>query len=590
MIRSTFFNCFWGFTCLMASNSVLGQDVEALNNANRSLSWKEAVSIYQSLDVQHETAKLFEQGPTDIGKPLHLFVISTDQVFDPVEIRNQGKVILLINNGIHPGEPDGIDASVRLAQNILQGKNKLPSNVVLCIIPVYNIDGSLNSGCCTRANQNGPENQGFRGYARNLDLNREFIKCDSENAKSFTKIFRQWDPDVFIDTHVSNGADYQHVMTLISTQHNKLGGEAGAFIKNTMTPALFANMAKRGFPMAPYVNTRKYDSPPENGIYGFMETPRYASGYTALFNSLGFVTETHMLKPFPMRVSSTLALLEEFIRFSSDHAEKILDVRKATRLQFLNAETHVLDWKADTTQTAMIPFKGFEHYYQTSPVTGVDQLYYDRKKPFEKKIPFWDQYAPTLTVTVPSYYVLPQAWREVADRMRLNKVQMFRLTKDTVLELDSYVLGTFKTNSKPYEGHFVHSETEVRSEKIPVQLYAGDYFIPTNQNAMRYIVETMEPQAPDSWFSWGFFDSVLQQKEWFSGYVFDGMAAQILQKDPGLKSRFEAKRNAEPEFAKSAFEQLYFIYKNSEWFEDLYRFPIYKLPKGGHPQLFNWLK
>jgi hypothetical protein len=217
-------------------------------------------------------------------------------------------------------------------------------------------------------------------------------------------------------------------------------------------------------------------------------------------------------------------------------------------------------------------------------------LYYDRKKPFEKKIPFWDQYAPTLTVTVPSYYVLPQAWREVADRMRLNKVQMFRLTKDTVLELDSYVLGTFKTNSKPYEGHFVHSETEVRSEKIPVQLYAGDYFIPTNQNAMRYIVETMEPQAPDSWFSWGFFDSVLQQKEWFSGYVFDGMAAQILQKDPGLKSRFEAKRNAEPEFAKSAFEQLYFIYKNSEWFEDLYRFPIYKLPKGGHPQLFNWLK
>ncbi|MFM7903503.1 MAG: M14 family zinc carboxypeptidase, partial [Bacteroidota bacterium] len=200
-------------------------------------------------DVENKSAQLIEAGLTDVGKPLHLFVLSKDGIFDPVIAKRKGKTVLMILNGIHPGEPDGIDASIRLSQNLLSGKTELPSNVIICIIPIYNIDGSLNNRCCTRANQNGPINQGFRGNARNLDLNRDFIKCDSENAKSFTKIFRDWDPDVFVDTHVSNGADYQHVMTLISTQHNKLGGASGEFMKKQMTPALFVAMEKRGFPM-----------------------------------------------------------------------------------------------------------------------------------------------------------------------------------------------------------------------------------------------------------------------------------------------------------------------------------------------------
>ena len=160
--------------------------------------------------------------------------------------------------------------------------------------------------------------------------------------------------------------------------------------------------------------------------------------------------------------------------------------------------------------------------------------------------------------------------------IKLNKIEFKRLSRDTVIELSTYSIGNYKTGSKPYEGHYVHSETEIVEDNKRVRLYAGDYIIPTDQDAIRYIVETLEPNAPDSWFSWGFFDSILQQKEWFSAYVFDDMATIILANNPELKSRFDVKKLTEPDFAKSSFEQLYFIYKNSEWFEDLNRYPVYK--------------
>lgn len=116
------------------------------------------------------------------------------------------KRIILINNGIHPGEPDGIDASMLLARDIVTNKVKLPDNVVLAFIPVYNIGGCLNRSAFYRVDQNGPEEFGFRGNSQNLDLNRDFIKSDSKEARSFAEIFHLTDPDIFLDNHVSNGS------------------------------------------------------------------------------------------------------------------------------------------------------------------------------------------------------------------------------------------------------------------------------------------------------------------------------------------------------------------------------------------------
>jgi len=157
-------------------------------------------------------------------------------------IRKQDKRVLLINNGIHPGEPEGIDASMMLARDLLKG-NKIPANVVICIIPLYNIDGSHNRTSTSRANQNGPLAYGFRGNSRNLDLNRDFIKTDSKNSASFQQIFNTWNPEVFVDTHTSNGSDYQYTMTLIPTQKDKLNQVLSTYLTGQMVPSLYKEMA-----------------------------------------------------------------------------------------------------------------------------------------------------------------------------------------------------------------------------------------------------------------------------------------------------------------------------------------------------------
>src|SRR5690606_18846330 len=145
-----------------------------------------------------------------------------------------------------------------------------------------------------RVDQNGPAEFGSRGNAQNLDLNRDYIKADSKNARSFTEIFHDLDPDVFVDNHVSNGADYQHVMSLLTSQHNKLGGEMGKFLKQVFEPALYESMRYKGYDLSPYVNV--WGKTPDNGWIEYFDSPRYSSGFGTLWSTFCFVPETHMLK------------------------------------------------------------------------------------------------------------------------------------------------------------------------------------------------------------------------------------------------------------------------------------------------------
>lgn len=224
------------------------------SGGSESPTYPQIIRWWKGLAAAYPTVQMREMGSTDAGYPLHLILISIDKRFDIKAIKAKKKNIIFINNGIHPGEPDGIDASMLLVRDIVQGKYALPSTIVLAFIPVYNIGGALNRSTNYRIDQNGPVEKGFRGNAQNLDLNRDFIKMDSKNAASFSKIFRLLDPDIFVDNHVSNGADYQHVMTLLVSQHNKLGGMMGSFMHKTFEPGLYPLMKEKGFDMVPYVN------------------------------------------------------------------------------------------------------------------------------------------------------------------------------------------------------------------------------------------------------------------------------------------------------------------------------------------------
>ena len=543
---------------------------------NQTYTYTEIIKQYKQIDAKHSQAKMIEFGKTDGGSPLHLFLISASGNFSIDNHRKNKGCFLLINNGIHPGEPDGIDASVLLAKNLLNGEIVLPVNVMIGIIPVYNVDGALNRGCCSRVNQDGPEQYGFRGNARNLDLNRDFIKCDSENAKAFNKMFTTYDPDVFIDTHTSNGADYTYTLTLIATQKDKLNRHLSSYMQTEFLPLLYAGMKTVNIPIVPYVET--FGETPESGLVGFLETPRYASGYATLFNSLSFISETHMLKPFPQRVEATYEFLKRILELTSLQSEKISKARAEAKKDCATKTNFDIEWKLDTTQVDSIWFEGYAAKHKTSEVTGLNRLYYDRDNPIHIKIPYYNTYASSLTINKPSYYIIPQAWKQVIDLLQQNGVKTTILKNDTLINAEVYYITDYKSRERPYEGHYLHSNVKVKKENQLLQFYKGDVLIECNQTCNRYIVETLEPQAVDSYFAWNFFDSILQQKEWFSDYVFEEKAIEILKNDKELKNDFEQRKLQDSSFAKNHWSMLYYIYQHSPYYEKTHnRYPVVRV-------------
>ncbi|WNJ21293.1 M14 family metallopeptidase [Pontibacter sp. G13] len=563
-----------GLVLDMSLNSEWTTPYEA-SDKMASATYEEAIDYYQRLSEAYPEISLLEGGKTDVGRPLHLVVIDGDGFNDPQEVAEAGKVVLFINNGIHPGEPCGIDASMMLARDLVQEKafNDLLKHVTVVLVPIYNVGGSLNRGCCSRANQVGPEAYGFRGNARNLDLNRDFIKADSKNAKAFTAFFQAWKPHLFIDTHTTNGADYQATMTYLPSHPDKLGPQTGPYMQNELIPAMEKWMSKTPYILSPYVNS--VGSTPDDGIAAFLDAPRYSSGYAALSYSMGFTTEAHMLKSFEDRVSATYSFLEGMIRHAHKNASDLRNAVEADRQAAASQKLFAVDWELDQTDSVMIDFKGFEAKYKPSEVTGQPRLYYDRSAPYTKPIPYYHRFAAKAEVETPDAYLIPQVYSEVIERLEMNGVELKQIAVDTVLDVEVYRIEDVNTLNFPWEGHYFHRNVVVSKDFVSLPFYAGDYVAFTNQTTNPYLVHTLEPFSTDAFFRWNFFDAILMRKEYFSPYVFEDEAAAMLSENVELKQAFEALKAQDSVFAAQPRMQLNYLYEHSEHYEQSYnRYPV----------------
>ncbi|MDW3190901.1 MAG: M14 family zinc carboxypeptidase [Cytophagales bacterium] len=550
-----------------------------LSEFTETATYEEAMAFYRALADEYEAVTISEHGLTDIGLPLHVVLINTGDEKTPADLQQSGKAVWLINNAIHPGEPDGVSASQMFARNLVENKKKYRKaldKVAIAIIPFYNLGGVLNRNSTTRVNQNGPDEYGFRGNARHYDLNRDFIKSDTRNAQSFMEIFQLYDPDLFLDTHVSNGSDYQHVMTLVNSQKDKMGGALGKYIQEVFLPDSFEGMKERGFDAVPYVNA--WGQTPDKGWTQFIDWPRYSTGYAALFHTMGHMSETHMLKSFKSRVESTYALMETMLTFLDEKGEELIKLREATKRSISNQKEFEISWTVDTSRHSMIEFSGYEPTYVASEISGLMRLKYDRTMPFTKEVPFKDHYVANKVITAPEFYLIPQQWRRVLKRLELNQIEMTRLQNDSTILVEAYMIEDYQTARNAYEGHYRHYGVKVAPKEMQLKFRKGDYLVPVNQWRNRYIVETLEPEAPDSFFAWNFFDAILQQKEHFSSYVFEDHALQILKEHPEIKQSLEAAKQENPTLAESANAQLEFIYRRSDHWEPEYlRYPIFRV-------------
>jgi hypothetical protein len=544
-------------------------------NGNQSANYQETIKYYTLLAHDFPTIKMQEMGLTDSGYPLHMITFNPDKQFDFNTIK-KNKAVILLNNGIHAGEPDGIDATMQLFRDLALGKIKAPKNTVIVTIPVYNIGGALNRNSTTRANQDGPEEYGFRGNARNYDLNRDLIKSDTRNTKSFIEIFHKTNPDVFIDNHVSNGSDYQYKLTYIMTQHNKLGTILGDYLNNEMMPALVKDLQKKNLETTPYVNA--FEETPDNGFIQFSDSPRYTTGYTSLFNTIGFVVETHMLKNYADRVKATYEYMTSTIDFTDANYKRIKEMRLKNEAQYAPKKTYTIKWEIDSTKMTTFTFLGYEATHKKSDATTGNRLFYDRTKPYKKDIPYIKEFKSVKDITVPTAYIIPKGYWNVIDLLKSNGVAYTQIKNDTIIEVESYRIADFRTVNSAYEGHYLHRNTKVTSQITKVSFHKGDYIFKTQQKAIKYLLETLEPEGVDSFFNWNFFDTILQQKEGYSEYVFEDTAAKLLKDNPKLKAELEQAKLNDPKLAKDPEAQLDWVYKHSAYYEKAHmQYPVYRV-------------
>lgn len=547
-------------------------------NGTTTPTWAEAIGEFRELADTRSGATLAVLGTDDNGQPIHLFILHDGTAPDPDSLRAAGKRILWITNGIHAGEPDGVNASLLLARALLDSDQYmgLLANTAVCIVPVYNVSGALQRNSHTRANQNGPEEYGFRANARNLDLNRDFIKADSRNTRDLLVALEHWDPDIYLETHVSNGADHQYVMELLTTHPDRLNWALFEFLETRLKPELELWMERRGILMCPYFETVK-DSP-EQGLEGFLDGPRYSSGHAGLRNRIGILSETHMLKPFADRVNATFQLMLGTLAMMDGNGDRITQFREWSKTSVARSTSFGFNFTLDTTQVELLPWKGYRAGYKPSEVSGLPRWYYDRTRPTDTVVSWMDRFTPSFTIDKPKAYLIPQAWHEVIERLKLDGVPMEVIKERTTLDVELQRIVDYRTVSSPYEGRYLHYNITTETEKGRLEAQAGDVLVPMGHPTDRLVMEILEPRASDSYFAWGFFDSVLQQKEYFSSYVFEDIAADMLKSDPALRKDLEKRKASDPAFASDSRAQLYFIYQRSPHYEPGHKlYPVGRL-------------
>jgi hypothetical protein len=547
-------------------------------NHTQSPSYDECIAFYRALEKTNKIVRVLEAGPSDTDRPIYVVVIDKDGLRTADRIRQKGRAILMINNGIHPGEPEGIEASMMLAEHLAKDRQdqRLLDSVSMVIIPVYNVGGALFRNSHTRANQNGPSVYGFRGNRNYLDLNRDFIKCDSRNAETFTRLYQTWDPDVFIDTHTSNGADYSYNNTLLPSQKDKLDPGIKSLLYGSMIPYLFREMEKQGDPLTHYVHP--LEKTPEQGIAGFMDSPRYSSGYAALHHAMPFLIETHMIKDYGTRLASTYRLLDIALLYMANHAHEIRHRRKLAFLDDQKKDSFCISWKQDLSICDSMDFRGYESEIVHYPVLDLDMHHYDTNRPYLRKIPLFDHFREEIRVARPEFYLIPQAYEDVIERLAWNGIEMQRLEKDTLVEAEFYEISDLNTPARAYENHHLHSQVRLSPRRMSYPYLKGDYLISTRQRKVRFLMEVLEPQATDSYFAWNFFDAILQRKEYFSDYLFAPVAEELLKKDPQLRQEFQERLKKDPDFATSPSKKLAFVYERSAWSEPFYRiYPVARI-------------
>lgn len=534
------------------------------------------IQYCKTLDSLSESITYKTFGKSPRGNELPLLILDKDGYSDPSKIHSTGRLIVLIQACIHPGECEGKDAGILLFRNFIlpekKGNLQTPDAKILdkisvVLIPVFNVDGLQRFGPFNRINQNGPKETGWRTTSQNLNLNRDYLKADTPEMQAWLSLFNQWIPDFFIDSHTTDGADYQYVLTYGMELNSSLDANLTRFCREKFIPEMEKTMRNIQEPVFPYVSFRNWHDP-RSGLISEVSPPMLSQSYTANRNRPGLLIETHMLKPYRQRVTATYDCFLTSLQILSENKPTYqLLVRSADQTLSSGSfpwNEFPLTYKTSMADSIMTDFLGFEYSVERSDLTGGDWFHYT-DKPITFRLPLFSSAKPEKVVRLPLAYIIPPEWETVIQRLKLHGIKMQYLVSPANLKVSTCRFTNPKWQQNPYEGrHPLINITYTEAEE-PTTFPAGSAVIETCQPAARIIAHLLEPDGNGSFLYWGFFDPVFEQKEYGESYVIERLAREMIQADPSLKPAFEAKLKSDSKFAESQRDIINWFYNQSKF-------------------------
>jgi zinc carboxypeptidase len=526
--------------------------------------------------------RCFEFGRTPEGRPMLALVASADGVLDAAAAHRAQRPIVLMQGGIHAGEIDGKDAGFFALREMLDGAAApgALAAATFVFVPVFNVDGHERFGRWNRPNQVGPEEMGWRTTAQNYNLNRDYMKADAPEMQAMLRLLDQWDPILYVDLHVTDGAQFEH-----DVSYNVAPTLAGDPDLQRAAVAVRDDLMQRirasgSLPLDFYPAFVR-DDDPASGFAVQVGRKFFSQEYWAARNRIGVLVETHSWKDYPTRVritrNSIIAMMEMAVR----DGRKWMDAAKAADERAARAGgTSVALTYENTPHVRTIEFRGYEYTREPSAVSGALLTRYNPKKPQIWRIPLADEVRPAATTTAPrGGYIVPAAYAQsVGDKLGLHAVEFRKLTGASA-GVDAEVFRATKVTpaAASFEGHTplaLEGQWSRERRDIP----AGSLFVPIAQANSLLAMALLEPKDPDSLVRWGFFASAFERKEYMESYVAEDVAGQMLKSDPAVRQEFEKRLSEDPEFARDPTARLDFFYRrHSTWDERYNLYPVYRV-------------
>jgi len=508
-------------------------------------------------------------GKSPQGRDLPLLIANKNKNFTPESVHQSGNAVLLIEACIHPGESEGKDAGLLFLRDVFihQKYPDLLENTTILFIPIFNVDGHERFSPYNRINQNGPKEMGWRTTATNYNLNRDFTKADAPEMQQWLKLFNEWMPDLFMDIHTTDGADYQYQLTYAMPVQGEMNKSQTDW-QNHYLQELEHDLLQKDILIFPYVSFRRWHDP-QSGLIRRPQSPRYSIGYSAIQNRPALLVETHMLKNYKTRVDATYELLVYTTEILDNEYKKLKQINANSDIQAqqLAGKEFILDFRTSRKDSTYIKFKGVDYSIVKSDLTDGNWVQFT-DKPKEYNLVLFDKTIPARKVTLPHAYIIPVEWEDVISRIHWHGINFKTINNDTTITIETYKFSDVQFANFPYEGRQMVRNFNKRTIEIEKTFHKGSIIIPVNQRRAKVVAHLLEPDGPDSFLQWGFFNTIFERKEYVETYVMEEMAREMIKENPQLKIEFDKAVQENPELYNNQWSKVFWFFERTPYWDN----------------------